>query len=93
MNIEKLLVFSLSCKRLFSGDKRRSALILHKENKERRGFRLTAVATYDVYVLWALVEGLAWDKRHFLATSDLQHNRPFENVDEDMGHYDGGSRP
>jgi len=85
MNIEKLLVFSLSCGRLFSGDKRRNALILHKENKELRRFRLAGVASYDVYVLWALVEGLAWDKRHFLATSDLHHNRPFENVDEDMG--------
>ncbi len=49
MNIEKLPVFSLSCKRLFSGDKKRNALILHKENKELRGFRLTGVATYDVY--------------------------------------------
>src|SRR5579863_1311036 len=85
MNIEKLLVHSLSCERLFSGDKRRRTLILHKENKELRGFRLTGVATYNVYVLWALVEGLAWDKRHFLATSDLHHNRPFENVDEDIG--------
>src|ERR1700682_3609982 len=85
MNIEKLLVFSLSCERLFSGDKRRSTLILHKENKELRGFCLTGVATHDVYVLWTLEEGLAWDKRYFLATSDLHHNRPFKNVDEDMG--------
>src|SRR5260370_14640650 len=85
MNIEKLLVFSLSCGRLFSGDKRRNALILHKENEELRGFRFAGVATDDVYVLWTLVEGLAWDKRHFLAASDLHHNRPFENVDEDMG--------
>jgi hypothetical protein len=69
----------------FSGDKRRSTLILHKENKERRGFCLIGVATYNVYVLWALVEGLARDKRHFLATSDLHHDRPFKNVDEDMG--------
>ena len=89
MNSEKLLVSALSCGRLSSGDKSRSALILHKEHKELRGFRLTGVAAYDVYVLWALVEGLAWDKRHFLATSDLHHNRPFENVDD----YDGGSRP
>src|ERR1700693_3788870 len=85
MNIEKLLVFWLSCVRLLGGDKKRSALILSEENKELRGFRLTGVATYDVYVLWSLVEGLAWDKRHFLATSDLHYNRPLENVDEDMG--------
>jgi hypothetical protein len=85
MNIEKLLVFPLSCEHLFRGNKSRNALILHKENKELRGFRLTGVATHDVYVLWTLVEGLAWDKRYFLATSDLHHNRPFKNVDEDMG--------
>src|SRR5580704_15426174 len=73
-NIEKLPVFWSNCLRLLGGDKKRSALILHEENKEPRGFRLTGVATYDVYVLWALVEGLAWDEGHFFAASDLHHN-------------------